>query len=1019
MKSESRQKRSPGILSHNLFYPLKLTLTGVIDDRYSIEREIGRGGMATVYLARDLRHGNRVALKILTSDFASMVSGERFTREIRITAALQHPHILPVFDSGQYNGHPYYVMPFVDGPTLSERIKKNGALAIDEALEIAGEVADALAHAHAEGIVHRDIKPSNILLAHGHAVVADFGVARAVETVAELDLTRTGIAVGTAAYMSPEQAAGEAVDGRSDVYSLGCVLYEMIAGHPPYTAANPRALMAKHWMDEIPSLRAVRSSVRSSIESLVRKAMAKRPAERFATAAEMVAAIRNVSTEERLAAIGFTPSDDQPSFSPPALTRTALAEIRAAVPVATVLEPPSPPVIPPTVTAPAPRRRIGRRQIVLAVASIAALGAAAWQYTISRDPGLDRNRVLIYPLLVPEDFKGSRNVGEDIGTMIGTALDGAGQLRWIDGWPLLAPQVRQNIRNLSGADARAIARSRGAAWYLAGRIVSRGDSSEVFLELNDVEGDSTVARGTASGLTSDAWRTGLHAVNAILPVLIPPGTQAETLLAEWTDRDPSAVASFLLGESAFRRVQLSEALQNYRDALKADSTFGLAAIRGAQAAAWNHRSDEAAAFIDAALQTPLSPRYAHFTRGYQAYLAGAADSAALELRRTIAIDPEMSAAWMQLGEVYAHLLPFTGNPDSLARAAFDAAFRVDSSAKNFLLHSIEIRLRAGDVEGAAPMVRAFLAADPDTILAHQVRVMYACARNGAGGVQWAREARAHPLAVLAAANNLKGSRAGFACAIRGYDAVMRSDTSAAAAGRRWSATSGLASAYVAQNRSSAAIALLDSSMAKGWGGGAYFLAAAPVYPEFRPRAREIAQRDERLYGASYATAPTPIRMWQLGIFESVAGRPDVAGRVAAQLADIAGKSGLSSDRRLARSLGAFNDLSRGDTARAAATLDSLIREPVPSGEIVWDIGAPRGLERLTLARIHAARGDYRKAIDIANVFDAAWPSIYMLYVPASLQLRIDAAVRLESSVLASRFRDRLATMRGEKAVAGK
>ncbi|HEY0243274.1 MAG TPA: protein kinase, partial [Gemmatimonadaceae bacterium] len=680
-----------------------MTLTGVIDDRYSIEREIGRGGMATVYLARDIRHGNRVALKILTSDFASMVSGERFTREIRITAGLQHPNILPVFDSGQHNGHPYYVMPFVDGPTLSERIKKGGALAIDEALEIAGEVADALAHAHAEGIVHRDIKPSNILLAHGHAVVADFGVARALEPVTEQDLTRTGIAVGTAAYMSPEQAAGEIVDGRSDVYSLGCVLYEMIAGHPPYTAPNPRALMAKHWMDEIPSLRAVRSSVRSSIEALVRKAMAKRPAERFATAAEMEAAIRNVSTEERLAAIGFTPSDDQPSFSPPALTRTALAEIRAAVPISTIIEPvTAPPTSAPPPTELVPARRIGTRHVALAAAAVAVLGVAAWQYTKTREPKLDRNRVLVYPLLVPDDFKGSRNVGEDIGTMIGTALDGAGQLRWIDGWPLLTPAIRQNIRNLSGAEARAIARSRRAAWYLAGRIVSRGDSSEVFLELNDVEGDSTVARGRASGLTSDAWRTGLHAVNSILPVLIPPGTKPEALLAEWADRDPSAVASFLLGESAFRRVHLTEALQHYRNALQSDSTFGLAAIRGAQAAAWNHRSEEAASFIDAALRGPMSPRYTHFARGYQAYLAGAADSAAAELRRSVAIDPEMSAAWMQLGEVYVHLLPFAGHPDSLARVAFDEAFRVDSSAKNSLLHSIEIRLRAGDVTSAAP-----------------------------------------------------------------------------------------------------------------------------------------------------------------------------------------------------------------------------------------------------------------------------------------------------------------------------
>ncbi|HEY0242253.1 MAG TPA: hypothetical protein VGC52_06275, partial [Gemmatimonadaceae bacterium] len=312
-----------------------------------------------------------------------------------------------------------------------------------------------------------------------------------------------------------------------------------------------------------------------------------------------------------------------------------------------------------------------------------------------------------------------------------------------------------------------------------------------------------------------------------------------------------------------------------------------------------------------------------------------------------------------------------------------------------------------------------LAADPDTVLARQVRVMYDCARGGIDGVQWTREAKAYPLAVLAASNNFKGSTTGLPCAMRGYDAVMRSDTTAAAAGRRWSATSGLASALIARNRSSAAIALLDSSMARGWGGGAYFLAAAPVYPEFRARAMEIARRDEESYGPAYANAPSSIRMWQLGILESVIGRRDVAQKVEAQLVARAASSGLNSDRRFARSIAAFNSLARGDSSKAAAILDSLLREPVPSGEIVWDMGAPRGLERLTLARLHASRGDYRKAIDIANVFDAAWPSIYMLYVPASLQLRIDAAQKLGGSGLVTRYRDRLAAMRGEKAVAGK
>ena len=990
-----------------------MALTGVINDRYSIEREIGRGGMATVYLARDLRQGNRVALKILSSDFASMVSGERFSREIRITAGLQHPHILPVFDSGQVQGHPYYVMPFVDGPTLGERIRNQGPLPIDEALEIATEVADALQHAHAQGIVHRDIKPSNILLAHGHAVVADFGVARAVETFTEQDLTRTGIAVGTAAYMSPEQAAGEGVDGRSDIYSLGCVLFEMLAGRPPYTAENPRALMAKHWMDAVPSLKQARPQVRASIDALVRKAMAKRRSERFATAGEMEDAIKSVSTEERIAAIGFTPSDDQPSFAPISATRVTPPEV--------VVAPSEHQESFATKTAAtlSPVRRPGWRRGALAFLGAGAIVASAWYFVRPREPALDRNRVIVYPLVVPENFNGSRNVGEDIGTMIGTALDGIGDLRWVDGWPLLTPAVRQDIRNLSGADARALARSKRAAFYLGGRIVTRGDSSEVFLELNDVEGDSTLARGRAGGLTSDAWRTGLRAVNVILPRLIPPGTATQGWLTEWTDRDPASIASFLLAEGAFRRVHLSDALDRYRDALASDSTFALAAIRGAQAAAWNHRPEEAASFIQIALRQKLSPRYIHFARGYQAYLDGAADSAASELRRAIAADPDNSAAWMQLGEVYTHLLPLAGKPDSLARVAFDEARRLDPAARHLLLHSIEIRLREGDAKSAAPLVREFLAGDPDSIIAAQVRISYDCVASGTHAVQWSTEARRHPLAVLATSNSLKGGGSQLECVTRGYDAVMRADTSQAAAGRRWSATLGLASIYLLENRAEAARALMDSSMARGGGGGSFFLAAGPVYPALLTRAKEIAARDARDFGVDYRGAPTPVRRWQLGVMEALHGQRAVAEAVERSLREQAARSGVKAEMRLAESLAAFNALARGDSANAVQALESLVAAPVPGGEIVWDIAAPRGLERLTLARMMARRGDYRKAIDIANVFDTSWPSIYLLYVPASLQLRSEAAEALADNASAAHFRNRLAAMRGEMAVAGK
>jgi len=260
-------------------------LSSALAGRYTIEREIGAGGMATVYLAADLRHDRMVAIKAVRPELAASVGADRFLREIRIAARLQHPHILPLFDSGAAGDTLYYVMPFVDGASLRDRLDRDRQLPVEEALQLAREVADALAHAHGHGLVHRDIKPENILLAGGHALVADFGVARAVSAGDDRRITETGMAVGTPAYMSPEQALAEpVVDGRSDQYSLACVLYEMLAGEPPYTGPTAHAVLARRLTDPMPSLRAMRDAVPEHVESAVRRAMAREPADRFATA---------------------------------------------------------------------------------------------------------------------------------------------------------------------------------------------------------------------------------------------------------------------------------------------------------------------------------------------------------------------------------------------------------------------------------------------------------------------------------------------------------------------------------------------------------------------------------------------------------------------------------------------------------------------------------------------------------------------------------------------------------------
>ena len=258
------------------------SLTGLFGQRFSVQREIGRGGMATVYLAQDHKHDRLVAIKVLRAELAATVSAERFLREIRTIARLQHPHILPLHDSGEFNDLLYYVMPYVQGESLRARMARGPRIELDEALRITMEVADALAEAHANQVVHRDIKPENILLSGGHALVADFGIARALSSAEDDTLTMAGLVVGTPAYMAPEQITAErSIDGRADIYALACILYEMLAGAPPFAGGSIQEMMAKHTLAPAPHLRELRPDVPEFVDRALRKAMAKQPGDRF------------------------------------------------------------------------------------------------------------------------------------------------------------------------------------------------------------------------------------------------------------------------------------------------------------------------------------------------------------------------------------------------------------------------------------------------------------------------------------------------------------------------------------------------------------------------------------------------------------------------------------------------------------------------------------------------------------------------------------------------------------------
>lgn len=323
-------------------------LAAALADRYSVTRELGAGGMATVFLARDLKHERDVAIKVLHPDLGAALGAERFLSEIRTTARLQHPNILPLLDSGDADGLLYYVMPLVEGETLRQRLEREKQLSLDAALRIAGEVADALGYAHRQGVIHRDIKPENILLHDGRPVVADFGIALAVQTAGGARMTQTGLSLGTPQYMSPEQAMGErTIDARSDLYALGAVTYEMLTGEPPFTGATVQAIVAKVLTERPSNPSAVRDTIPRHVEATVLRALAKLPADRWESAAEFAHALQHPADTAAMAtapAVGES-SPRKQAHAPRWLTAAlALATVASGAAALWAWSRPAPPV---------------------------------------------------------------------------------------------------------------------------------------------------------------------------------------------------------------------------------------------------------------------------------------------------------------------------------------------------------------------------------------------------------------------------------------------------------------------------------------------------------------------------------------------------------------------------------------------------------------------------------------------------------------------------------------------------
>ena len=929
-------------------------LRAALAGRYEIGRELGRGGMSCVYLARDLRHQRDVALKILRPDIAASLGPDRFLREIRIEAALQHPHILPLHDSGSGDGVLYYVMPFVPGETLRDRLSREKQLPIADALRITREVADALGYAHGHNVVHRDIKPGNILLSAGHAVVADFGIARAITAAAGDQVTEAGIAVGTPEYMSPEQATGEAgVDGRSDLYSLGCVLYEMLTGDPPFRGRTVQATLARQLHDPPPSLRVTRSQVPAAVEQAVMTALAKVPADRFATATDFARALET--------------DDHSPKRIRPR---------RLAMP--------------------------GRRAVTTAgLVAIVAAGAV-WMLGRDRASALDANRVMVFPLHESGAPSGDEGAGEAVATYIGYALEGTAPLRWLEARDFVS-EAGSHAAPVAAPVARQVSRSQRAGYYIDGTILRGSDSVTIVLRLHDVAGDSILRRAGASSRSADASlpRLGLRAAGELLPAILEPGRKVD--LTPLIERSPRAIATFLQGEREYRAMRFGAALQLYQRALEEDSALAIAALKGAVSANWLYRPGEDARLVALALEreADLPPRLALFARGLRDHLDGKADSAVGYLGRAVARDSTWSEAWMALGEVYYHLAPRGASIDSLAEGAFDQARRADSSFTPPLFHLAEIALRRGDVPAAERLLGRLERADPESTFSRPLALMHGCVRRGPMTLPWARAAEAAPAEVLAVAHALGSRGANPACSRAAFQAALASSH----AESHWGALLGLQSLLAAMGRVAEVDSLLEQAQRAGLPGRGLYLLDAAAGPGFDRKAAAISLERGRLYDSM----PGP-NLWLLAEWEARHGTVENLESIAGVIARRAAASGDRTDSLFSRITAAHVARMRGDSARALAMLEGLTPS-APAGELTWQPWEALAGERLALGEMLLAGGRPVEADAVLAELDSHRAVVYILYLPATLELRARAAEAFGRPDLAARHRHRLVALR--------
>ncbi len=511
-------------------------LRTALSDRYAIEREIGQGGMAVVYLAEDRKHGRRVALKVLEPVLAQAIGPERFLKEIEIVARLTHPGILPLHDSGDADGLLYYVMPYVEDESLRALLDREGRLPVDDVIGIVGDVAGALSYAHERGVIHRDIKPGNILLLSGRSVVSDFGIARAVDAEGKTRLTETGLAIGSPGYMSPEQAMGDrALDERSDVYSLGCVAFEMLGGEPPFKAPTPQAVLVRVLMDPPTSLRELRPEIAEGVERVIERALAKEPEARFRSAREFADALAEANTAQAIA-------ED---------TRRT--------------------------------RRARRRHTVLGTLGVALLAAAGWWgATLLGSPAIDRLAVLPFTSLMndPEQEYFVQGMHDALISELAQA-----------GVAVIARTSVMQYRDTE-KPVREIARELNVDAVIEASVNRAGDSVEIDARLIDASTEELVWSGSYPSDVRNVlalYREVTRSIAVEIRQRLTP--EQEARLAEARPVEPQAYQAYLRGMFHSQRwtpEDWTTSLEYFETALEIDRDYAPAYVGIAQV--WGMRS---------------------------------------------------------------------------------------------------------------------------------------------------------------------------------------------------------------------------------------------------------------------------------------------------------------------------------------------------------------------------------------------------------------------------------------------